>query len=86
VDRDKVQARLAEDGIDTMVYYPVPCHRLKVYEATHAWVSCPEAERACGEVLSLPFWPGIPESVQAEVAEALRSAMGSLPSSVQGRS
>jgi dTDP-4-amino-4,6-dideoxygalactose transaminase len=75
-DRDTVQARLAEEGIDSMVYYPVPCHRLKVYEATHAWVSCPEAERACGEVLSLPFWPGIQEGVQADVAGALRDAVG----------
>ena len=74
-DRDRVQARLAREGIDTMVYYPVPCHRLQVYERSHAGVACPEAELACGEVLSLPLWPGMDGGLQAEVAGALRAAL-----------
>jgi dTDP-4-amino-4,6-dideoxygalactose transaminase len=71
LDRNGLQARLAEEGIDTMVYYPIPCHRLQVYGQSHADVSCPVAERACGEVLSLPFWPGMPGDVQATVAGTL---------------
>jgi len=73
--RDRVQTRLAQEGIDTMVYYPVPCHRLKVYEQSHREVSCPEAEMACAEVLSLPLWPGIDEGIQAQVASTLSAVI-----------
>lgn len=76
VDRDEVQARLLAAGVDTMVYYPVPCHRLKVYATSHAQVACPEAERASREVLSLPLWPEIPEATQIRVAETLRKVVG----------
>ncbi len=69
--RDRLRARLEEEGIETMVYYPIPCHRLKVYETSHARVSCPEAERACGEVLSLPLWPDMDEDTQLRVATTL---------------
>ncbi len=71
-DRDRVRSRLEEEGIGAMVYYPVPCHRLKVYGQSHAGVACPEAERAATEVLSLPLWPGIDRETQAQVASTLR--------------
>ncbi len=69
--RDRIQARLAEAGVETMVYYPVPCHRLKLYQESHAHVACPNAERLCGEVLSLPIWPELEADVQAVVAGVL---------------
>lgn len=71
LDRDRVQSRLAEEGIDAMVYYPVPCHRLKVYGQSHAEVICPEAELAASEVLSLPLWPDMDPDIQAQVASTL---------------
>lgn len=70
-DRDRVRTRLGEEGIETMVYYPVPCHRLPVYGESHADVACPEAERAASEVLSLPLWPDMDRDIQAQVASTL---------------
>ena len=32
VDRDEVQRRLAEKGIPSMIYYPVPSHKQKMFE------------------------------------------------------
>ena len=55
--RDQAQAGLAAAGVQTMIYYPVPVHRLKLYQGSHAEVSCPVAELAAQEVLSLPIWP-----------------------------
>jgi len=69
-DRDRLRARLAEEGVETMVYYPVPCHRLKLYLG-QGHPACPNAERLCAEVLSLPIWPEMDEAVQAAVAGAL---------------
>jgi dTDP-4-amino-4,6-dideoxygalactose transaminase len=58
-------------GIGTMVYYPIPIHRLPVYAACYDAVHLPVAEAAAGEVLSLPIWPAIPESTQQRVIDAL---------------
>ncbi len=70
--RDDVRARMDAAGIGTMVYYPVPCHRLPVYAEAYADVTLPVAEAAAGEVLSLPIWPSIEPGVQERVAEALK--------------
>jgi dTDP-4-amino-4,6-dideoxygalactose transaminase len=67
-DRDQIQARMAEKGIDTMVYYPVPCHRLTLYQQSHAHVLCPNAERLASQVISLPIWPEMTEDLQIVVA------------------
>ncbi len=77
-DRDQLQARLAADGVDTMVYYPVPCHRLKLYQQSHAHVACPVAERLAAEVISLPIWPELDEADQGAVAQALQAQVQSL--------
>jgi dTDP-4-amino-4,6-dideoxygalactose transaminase len=73
--RDRVQKRLHEAGISTMVYYPVPIHKLPIYANLN--YSLPEAERAAGEVLSLPIWPTITPAVQERVVEALGEAVKS---------
>jgi dTDP-4-amino-4,6-dideoxygalactose transaminase len=75
--RDEVRAELDANGIGTMVYYPTPIHRLPVYAACYDTVHMPVAEAAAGEVLSLPIWPGIPESTQQRVVDALARALPS---------
>jgi len=70
-DRDALQAHLAEAGIGTMTYYPVPVHRLKLYQESHAATHCPVAEQAAREVLSLPIWPEMEEAVIAAVVSCL---------------
>lgn len=62
-DRDGFQARLAVAGTGTMIYYPVPVHRLKLYQESHAATRCPVAEQAAREVLSLPIWPEMEPAV-----------------------
>lgn len=71
--QDEVQKKLAEAGIGTMVYYPVPLHRLPVYGYPEG--SFPEAERAAEEVLSLSIWPQIKSEVQTQVAQELRQIL-----------
>ena len=68
--RDEVQKRLAEQGISTMIYYPVPLHRMPMYHDPH--VSLRLAEQAADEVLSLPIWPQISQGVQERVANAMQ--------------
>jgi dTDP-4-amino-4,6-dideoxygalactose transaminase len=55
-----------------MVYYPVPVHRLKVYDLK---LDLPVAEKAASEVISLPIWPQITPEIQLRVGDALRSSL-----------
>lgn len=71
--RDQLQEALAAQGVSTMVYYPVPVHRLPVYDATSPTLSY--AEAAAGQVLSLPMWAGMDEDTQERVAAALVRAL-----------
>ncbi|MDX1531345.1 MAG: DegT/DnrJ/EryC1/StrS family aminotransferase [Rhodothermales bacterium] len=63
--RDGLREHLRAQGVPTMVYYPVPLHRLPVYEGLgYAEGGLPEAERASREVLSLPMHPWLtPEQI-----------------------
>ena len=72
--RDAVADALDQRGIQTMVYYPVPCHRLPVY-AAEGWGPFPVADRLADEVLSLPIGPSLQAADQERVIEALRAAL-----------
>ena len=56
--RDPFKRFLDANKIGSAVYYPVPLHRMKVFEGRSIVPApCPEAERAAREVLSLPIEP-----------------------------
>jgi dTDP-4-amino-4,6-dideoxygalactose transaminase len=70
--RDALADALGDREIASKVYYPVPCHRLPVYDMD---IELPESERAAAEVLSLPIWPQAGAEVQERVADAIREVM-----------
>ncbi len=71
--RDALRVFLAEQGIGSAVYYPVPLHRQEMYaDLGMDEGSLPEAERAAREVLSLPIYPELTEEQVVKVAEAVR--------------
>ncbi|MBW0110143.1 DegT/DnrJ/EryC1/StrS family aminotransferase [Pseudonocardia sp. KRD-182] len=57
-DRGAAVAALDAGGIGWGVHYPVPCHLQPAF-AEFADAPCPVVERAAGEILSLPLFPGI---------------------------
>lgn len=67
--REQVQAKLEQIGVSTMIYYPVPVHKLPVYRAMGAQM--PKAEKLASEVLSLPIWPQIDPQIQSYVSSKL---------------
>ncbi|MGB8266014.1 MAG: DegT/DnrJ/EryC1/StrS family aminotransferase [Candidatus Velthaea sp.] len=77
--RDAVQKALANAGVQTMVYYPVPLHRQAVHAALgHGEGDFPNSESAAREVLSLPIFPELGEDDQSRVSGALRDVLASL--------
>jgi dTDP-4-amino-4,6-dideoxygalactose transaminase len=75
--RDAVSKALAELGIASTVYYPVPIHIQPIYASLgYKHGDLPESERAASEVLSLPIYPELTntqiESVVSSLAEVVR--------------
>ncbi|MDB4470727.1 DegT/DnrJ/EryC1/StrS family aminotransferase [Deltaproteobacteria bacterium] len=68
--RDEVQEKLNSVGVGSMIYYPVPVHKLPVYASSDE--SHTVSECAASEVLSLPIWPQAEESVVERVVSELK--------------
>ncbi len=79
-NRDEVQRRLKDSGVQTMVYYPVPLHLQKVHAGMGLGQSAfPHSELAAEEVLSLPMFPELREDQRERVAETLIAALEPVP-------
>jgi dTDP-4-amino-4,6-dideoxygalactose transaminase len=70
-ERDRMQAHLAAAGIQTLVHYPVPIPRQPALQAQSP-AACPEADRVCARIFSLPLYPGMSEDDVRTVAGAVR--------------
>ena len=57
-DRDGLQKRLTEEGVGTLIHYPIPPHMQAAYaDLGIAPEALPLAQKLAGEVLSLPMGP-----------------------------
>lgn len=75
-DRDGLQRRLAEAGIDTGLHYPVPLHLQDAYRHLgYKEGDFPVSEKAAREILSLPMFPGLTEPQQQRVCDGIRRAV-----------
>lgn len=72
-DRDGLQARLHERGVQTLIHYPIPPHRTAAYAAIDA--ELPVTDRLAGEILSLPIGPHLTAAQQEHVVAAVRAAV-----------
>jgi dTDP-4-amino-4,6-dideoxygalactose transaminase len=75
--RDALQEHLKARGIGSAVYYPLPLHLQPCFAYLgYKPGSCPEAERAAREVISLPVFPELARAQQDEVVAAVRAFYG----------
>jgi len=74
--RDKIQKKLKEKGIASVIYYPVPLHLQKALRFLgHQKGDFPLAEKASKEVLSLPMYPELEESTIQKIASVIHNVV-----------
>jgi len=77
--RDELQAKLKEEGIASSVYYPRPLHLQNCFaDCGGKEGDCPETERACVEVISLPVFGDISDESLDRVCGVIKSHVASL--------
>jgi dTDP-4-amino-4,6-dideoxygalactose transaminase len=73
--RDELQRRLADQGVGTLIHYPIPPHLQAAYaDMGRPAGSYPIAERIHEQVLSLPIGPQLGVEDQGKVIEAVKNA------------
>jgi dTDP-4-amino-4,6-dideoxygalactose transaminase len=73
-DRDLLKESLAAVNIGTGIHYPIPLHLQKAYlHLGFKRGDFPVAERAAGEILSLPMYPQLQAEQQCCVADEVRA-------------
>jgi dTDP-4-amino-4,6-dideoxygalactose transaminase len=76
-DRDRVRKCLAERGVATEVYYPVPFHRQECFaHLPQHDRSFPNADAAARDVLALPIYPELTRAQQEHVVSSLAACLG----------
>lgn len=73
-DRDRLKAWLAERGVGTEIYYPVPLHLQACFkDLGYKNGDFPESERAALEALAIPVYPELSANAQTYVVETISS-------------
>jgi len=71
-DRDRLRAFLAEFGVATEVYYPLPFHLQPCFrDLGQGEGAFPQAEAAAREALALPIFPELTEAQQSHVVSRI---------------
>lgn len=76
--RDMLIARLKEAGISTMIYYPVPLNKMKVFEGRARCRELRLSEEFSREVMSLPIGPLQEKEVTLNIVKKIKEIMEEL--------
>jgi dTDP-4-amino-4,6-dideoxygalactose transaminase len=77
VDRDQVQSLLKEKGIPSMIYYPIPAHKQKIFEGVKSF-DLATTESLTTKVISLPIHTEMTEEQQKYIVENFIDIVNSL--------
>ena len=72
-EREKLQNYLKENGIQTVIHYPIPPHKQKAYHDDLSNLVLPITEKIHDEVLSLPIYPYLEASNSSKVVDIINN-------------
>jgi dTDP-4-amino-4,6-dideoxygalactose transaminase len=79
VNRDQVKKKLEEKGIPSMIYYPIPAHRQKMFEAFDMGnLEMKNTDELTAQVISLPIHTEMHEDELNYIAENFLSIVNEL--------
>ena len=70
--REKLQEHLTENGIQTLIHYPIPPHKQEAYKEWNN-LTFPITEQIHNEVLSLPISPVLTDEEIKTIVEAINN-------------
>jgi len=72
-NRDRLKEKLETSGIMPLIHYPQPAHFQPAFQrignVTYTTRHFPVSENASRQILSLPFYPGLPVESQEKILE-----------------
>jgi len=71
--RNALKQCLADAGIPSMIYYPIPLHKQKAYASVDYGAGFPISEQLSEVVLSLPMHPELDESTQHIITQTIQN-------------
>lgn len=72
--RDELQKYLNDNGVGTLIHYPIPPHLQAAYnELGYKKGDFPIAEEIADTALSLPLWPGMQNNTVKEVSDTIKA-------------
>jgi dTDP-4-amino-4,6-dideoxygalactose transaminase len=77
IDRDQVQEKLKEKGIPSMIYYPIPAHKQKIFEGLKSF-DLATTEALTKNVISLPIHTEMTEEQQKYIVESFINIVNNL--------
>ena len=77
INRNTLQEKLAQEGIQTGIHYPVPCHLQPAYQNLGNRGDFPHTETLCQQILSLPMYPGLSNTQIEQVVRAIGRSVDS---------
>jgi dTDP-4-amino-4,6-dideoxygalactose transaminase len=76
IDRDTLQTKLNEFGVQAGIHYPIPCHLQPAYQYLgYQLGDFPHTEALSQQILSLPMFPGMSQEQIHQVVNAVTSAV-----------
>jgi perosamine synthetase len=76
--RDEFHERLAELGVGSNVYYPVPCHRQRPFLQWGDGARLPETDRMTEQILSIPIYPNLTDDEVTTIIGAVNQVADEL--------
>jgi dTDP-4-amino-4,6-dideoxygalactose transaminase len=74
--RDAIRDAMGKEGVATAIHYPTPIHLQRAYaHLAQGAGSCPVAELAAREMISLPMFPDMTPAQVDRVADVLRASV-----------
>lgn len=71
--RDALRSFLKENGVETMIHYPIPPHLQKSYQSLRVLKGAfPVTENLANTLLSLPMYPGLARADQEKIIGCVR--------------